>query len=218
MGFLSAASSIVRFHAPAPARLDREAICAQVNRRAFREHDEDGLPRAESFGWVAVHDPLVVAFEPHDLFFQQYLVLGFRHDRRVAPAKLVTLVRRRMEEDRKREQGLERLSRETRREIKEEIASRLLLQALPSPSLFECAWNLETSTLWFTGKARAPREAFTALFRETCGVVPAPVIPYLAAERVGLAGAIVDAIRRVEPSPLWDGAGEAAAAAAGGAS
>ena len=120
MGFLSAASSIVRFHAPAPARLDREAICAQVNRRAFREHDEDGLPRAESFGWVAVHDPLVVTFEPHDLFFQQYLVLGFRHDRRVAPAKLVTLVRRRMEEDRKREQGLERLSRETRREIKEE--------------------------------------------------------------------------------------------------
>ena len=218
MGFLSAASSIVRYHAPVPAKLDRDAICSEIDRRAFREHDEDGLPRAESFGWVAIHDPLVTTFEPHDVFLQQYLVLGFRHDRRVAPAKLVMLERRRMEEERRHADGVERLARPVRREIKDEVLSRLLVQALPSPSLFECAWNLETGTLWFTGKARAPREAFQSLFHETCGVVPAPVIPWLAAERVGLPGAVVDAVRQVEPSTLWVGRGDAAAAAAGGAS
>ncbi|MFM7144656.1 MAG: recombination-associated protein RdgC [Alphaproteobacteria bacterium] len=217
MGFLSAASTIVRYHAPVPKRLDRDAIVAQVDRRAFREHDEDGLPKAESFGWVAIHDPLVTTFEAHDVFLQQYLVLGFRHDRRVAPAKLVMLERRRLEEERRRADGLERLPRPVRREIKEEVASRLLLQALPSPSLFECAWNLDTGTLWFTGKARAAREAFQSLFHETCGVVPAPVIPYLAAERVGLAGAVVDAIRRVEPATFHVARGEAAAAAGGAA-
>jgi len=215
MGFLSASSSIVRFDARPPAKLDRAAFCRAVNQRVFREHDEDGLPRAEAFGWVAIHDPLVVELETSDIFFQQYVVLGFRYDRRAAPAKLVRLERRRAEEARKREQGLERLGRATRKEIKEEVEARLLLQALPSPQLFECAWNLETSTVFFTGKSRAPREAFSALFRDTSGVTPVPAIPYLAAERVGLAGATIDAVRAAERSSLVRESVPARAAAGG---
>jgi DNA recombination-dependent growth factor C len=202
MGFLSASSSIVRFDARPPGRIDRDTLCEAVNRRAFREHDEDGLPKQEAFGWVAIHDPLVTELEPSDIFFQQYVVLGFRYDRRVAPGKLVRLETRRAEEARKQSQGLERLNRATRKEIKEEVAARLLLRALPSPSLFECAWDLERQTVYFTGKSRGPREAFQTLFRETCGVSPIPVIPYLAVERLGLSGAIVDAVRGAEPSRL----------------
>jgi DNA recombination-dependent growth factor C len=192
----------VRFAARPSAKVDRTALCQAVNRRAFREHDEDGLPRAEAFGWVAIHDALVVELSPSDIFFQQYVLLGFRYDRRVAPAKLIRLECRRAEQERKQQQGLERLSRVVRREIKEEIAARLLLRALPSPQLFECAWDLERHTVYFTGKSRAPREAFASLFRETFAVAPIPMIPYLAAERVGLAGAVVDAVRAVEPSRL----------------
>jgi hypothetical protein len=222
MGFLSASSTIVRFHAAPPPNLDRAALCRAVNRRAFREHDEHGLPAAEAFGWVAIHDPLVVELEPSDVFFQQYVVLGFRYDRRVAPAKLVTLERRRAEEERRNELGLERLGRAVRREIKEEVSARLLSQALPSPRLFECAWNLERECVYFTGKSRAPREAFAGLFRECFGVTPVPMIPYLAAERIGLPGAVVDAVRAVSPSALATDRSApepvaTAAAAAGGA-
>ena len=220
MGFLSASSSIVRFDARPPGRIDRDALCEAVNRRAFREHDEDGLPKQEAFGWVAIHDPLVTELEPSDIFFQQYVVLGFRYDRRVAPAKLVRLETRRAEEERRQSQGLERLGRAVRKEIKEEVAARLLLRALPSPSLFECAWDLERHSVYFTGKARGPREAFQTLFRETCGVSPVPVIPYLAVERIGLAGPIVDAVRAAEPSRLASLADtpQSAAAAAGNGS
>lgn len=221
MGFLSASSSIVRFDARPPGRIDRDVLCEAVNRRAFREHDEDGLPKQEAFGWVAIHDPLVTEVEPSDIFFQQYVVLGFRYDRRVAPAKLVRLETRRAEEDRRQSQGLERLGRAVRKEIKEEVAARLLLRALPSPSLFECAWDLDRHTVYFTGKSRGPREAFQTLFRETCGVSPIPVIPYLAAERLGLAGSIVDAVRAAEPSRLSAlevAAPQSAAAAAGNGS
>jgi len=217
MGFLSASSSIVRFDARPAARLDRDALCEAVNRRAFREHDEDGLPKPEAFGWVAIHDALVTELEPSDIFFQQYVVLGFRYDRRVAPAKLVRLETRRAEAERRQSQGLERLGRAVRKEIKEEVAARLLLRALPSPALFECAWDLDRHTVYFTGKARGPREAFQTLFRETCGVSPIPVIPYLAAERVGLPGSIVDAVRAVEPSRLARPADPPAAAAAASA-
>lgn len=206
MGFLSSTSSIVRFHAKPPPNLNREAAARSVAERAFRDRDEEGAPKKEAFGWVAIHDPLVTDFDPTDLFFQQYLVVGFRFDRRAVPAKLAWMERRRAESERRSEQDLERLSRATRREIKQDVESNLLARALPNPGLFECAWNLESETVYFTGKLKSARETFAALFRETFGVTPVPMIPYLAAERVGLAGAEIDAVRGVERSRLVPGA------------
>lgn len=202
MGFLSAASSIVRFHAKPPTKIDRSAVAAAVSERAFRERDEDGLPKAESFGWVAIHDPLVTDFEASDLFFQQYLVVGFRFDTRAVPAKLAWMQRRRAEVEYKREQSLERLGRTTKREIKEDVEAMLMARALPNPKLFECAWNLETEAVFFTGKLKSAREAFASLFRDTFGVAPIPMIPYLAVERVVVASDVVDRLRAVEPSRL----------------
>ena len=203
MGFLSASSSIVRFHAKPPERIDRDAIARAIEERAFQEHDEDGLPKKEAFGWVAIHDPLVTTFDATDLFFQQYLVVGFRFDSRAVPAKLAWMERRRQEDERRREQDLERLSRDTKREIKDDVDSNLLARALPNPKLFECAWNLETEAVYFTGKLKSARETFASLFRETFGVAPIPMIPYLAAERVGLPSPTVDTVRGVEPTRFF---------------
>lgn len=202
MGFLSATSSIVRLHAKPPKKIDRTAVANAVSERAFRERDADGLPKAETFGWVAIHDPLVTDFEASDLFFQQYLVVGFRFDTRAVPAKLAWMQRRRAEAEYKREQSLERLGRSTKREIKEDVESTLMARALPNPKLFECAWNLETEAVFFSGKLKSAREAFASLFRDTFGVAPIPMIPYLAVERVGVGGDVVDRVRAVEPSRL----------------
>ncbi len=202
MGFLSASSTIVRLHAKPPPNMDREAIARAIEERAFRDHDEDGMPKQEAFGWVAIHDPLVTEFDASDLFFQQYLVVGFRFDTRAVPAKLSWMERRRQEDARRSEQDVEKLSRDTKREIKQDVESNLMSRALPNPKLFECAWNLETEAVYFTGKLKSARETFASLFRETFGVAPIPMIPYLAVERVGLADGVVDAVRGVEPSRL----------------
>lgn len=202
MGVLSASTSVVRLIAAPPARLEREALAAAVCRRAFREPELDLGERRESSGWVGIHDPLVTELTPADLFFQRYLVVGFRWDRRVVSPKLLWLERRRLEEQRKAERGLERLSAPERKEIKEEVAQRLMARALPVPRLFDCIWNLETGHVWFTGKVRAAREAFSECFRQTFGVAPVPLIPYLAAEHVGLDAHHVEALRAVEPASL----------------
>jgi recombination associated protein RdgC len=202
VGFLSARTSIVRFVAPEPSRMDREAIAKAVSKRAFRDREPDvGDPR-EAWGWVAIHNPLVTAFTPADLFFHRYLVLGFRYDRRLVPPKLLALERRRIEQERKDARGVDRLGSAERREIKDETSQRLLACALPTPRLFDVVWNLESGRVYLTGKARAVREAFTACFRETFGVTPVPLIPYLAAEHVGLDARQVAAVRAVEPVSL----------------
>ncbi len=202
MGFLSASTSVVRYVAVAPARMERDAIAKAVTKRAFRESDpEVGDPR-QAWGWVTVHDPLDTSFTPADLFFHHYLVLGFRYDKRLVPPKLAWLERRRLENERKAARGLTRLGAAERREIKDEIAARLIARALPTPRLFDVVWNVDTGRVYFSGKLRAAREAFADCFRETFGVAPVPLIPYLAAEHVGLAPRQVDAFRAVEPSSM----------------
>src|SRR5262249_21737632 len=112
------------------------------------------------------------------------------------------LERRRLERERAAARGAVRLSAAERREIKDEIASRLVAQALPAPRLFEVIWNLETGRVYFSGKLRAAREAFGDCFRRTFGITPVPLIPYLAAEHVGLGAGTVAAVRAVEPASL----------------
>src|SRR5262245_1917116 len=161
MGLLSASTSVVRFVAVAPARFEREAIARAVTRHVFRDPEPDAGDPRETWGWVPLHDPLGERFVPADLFFHHYLVLGFRYDKRLVPPKLLLVEGRRPEAERKGKRGVERLGRAERREIKDEVAARLLARALPSPRLFDCVWNLEVGRVYFSGKLRAAREAFS---------------------------------------------------------
>jgi recombination associated protein RdgC len=200
VGLLARSSSVVRFAAAPSSRLDREAVARAVGRRLFRDLDPETGDVNQASGWVGIHDPLATELTPADLFFQHYLAVGFRWDRRAVPPKLLFLERRRAEAVRRAERGVEHLGKAERRQIKADVEARLLLHALPVPRLFDCVWNLETGRVYFTGKLRAAREAFAQLFRETFGVTPVPLIPYLAAEHVGLPGRTVDAVRAVEPA------------------
>jgi recombination associated protein RdgC len=200
VGLLARSSSVVRFAAAPPSRLDRDAVARAVGRRVFRDLDPEGGDATQAAGWVGIHDPLATELTAADLFFQHYLAVGFRFDRRAVPPKLLFLERRRDEAARRAERGVERLGKAERRQIKADVEARLLLRALPVPRLFDCVWNLETGHVYFTGKLRVAREAFTTLFRETFGVTPVPLIPYLAAEHLGLPGRAVEAVRAVEPA------------------
>jgi DNA recombination-dependent growth factor C len=203
MGFLSNSASVVRMQARAPGTIDRVHFAAKVSELAFRDPDDANAPAARS-GWVAIHDPLVTALTPSDLFFQQYLAVGFRHDRRAVPAQLLRLERRRLENDRRAGREGGRLGAAERREIKLEVESRLLARALPVPRLVDCVWNLDTGRVFLSGGSRLLREAFSHCFRATFGVTPVPMIPYIAAEHVGLSAHAVEQLRAAEPASLLE--------------
>lgn len=200
MGLLSPTSSILRFTAKPPARVDRAAFTIAVNRHRFRELNGDGSQ--QTCGWIGIHDPLAVELTAADLFFQQYLAVGFRFDRRAVPTVLLRLERRRLEEQRRRERGVPRLGAAARREVKTEITERLLARALPTPRLYDCLWNLETGRVYLTGTQRTARDAFAELFRKTFGIEPQPMIPYFAAAAAGLSPLALETLRAVEPSSL----------------
>jgi DNA recombination-dependent growth factor C len=210
VGFLSASTSVVRFLATAPSRLERETIARAVSKHAFRETEPGIGDVRQSWGWVAIHDPLLTTFTPGDLFFHHYLVTGFRYDKRLVPPKLAWLERRRLEQERKSARGTTKLGAAERREIKDEVGNRLVARALPTPRLFDVVWNLQTGRVYFSGKFRAAREAFADCFRLTFGVMPVPLIPYLATDHVGLETRQVEAVRAVEPASFVPAASEGA--------
>ena len=202
MGFLSRSTTVVRFVALPPPHLDRDAVARAVARRTFRALDPEGGDASETAGWVGIHDPLASTFTPADLFFQHYLAVGFRYDRRAVPAKLLWLERRRAEEALEAARGLDHLGASARKEVKTDVEARLLLRALPVPRLFDCVWNLDTGRVYLSGRARRPVDTFVELFRHTFGVGPVPLIPYLAAEHVGLPPGVVEGVRGVAPCRL----------------
>jgi hypothetical protein len=198
VGFLSARTALVRFLARPPSRLDRDAVARAVTRRTFRELE--GGEASQASGWVGIHDPLATEIGAADLFFQHWLVVGFRYDRRTVPPKLLFLERRRAEVAARAAQDVERLGRVLRRQIKADVEARLLARALPAPRLFDCVWNLESGHVWFSGRLRGAQEAFTDLFARTFGVAPVALGPSLAAEHAGLPSRIVETLRAVEPA------------------
>jgi DNA recombination-dependent growth factor C len=202
MGFLSNSASVVRMQARVPGTLDRVHFATKVSEHAFRDPEDDANAPVARSGWVAVHGPLVTDLTPSDLFFQQYLAVGFRHDRRAVPAQLLRIERRRLENERRTGREGGRLGAAERREIKLEVESRLLTRALPVPRLVDCVWNLETGRLFLSGGSRLLREAFTSCFRATFGITPVPMIPYVAAEHVGLSPHALEQLRAAEPATL----------------
>ena len=202
MGFLSTSASVVRMQARVPGSIDRVHLAAKVSEHAFRDVDDDGLAPVARSGWVSVHDPLVTDFTPSDLFFQQYLAVGFRHDRRAVPAQLLRLERRRLETERRAGREGGRLGAAERREIKLEVESRLLARALPAPRLVDCVWNLASGHVFLSGGSRLLREAFASCFRATFGVMPVPMIPWLTAQHVGLSPHALEQLRAAEASSL----------------
>ena len=200
MGLLAPTSSILRFTAKPPARIDRSAFAAAVDRHRFRELNGDGSQ--QTCGWIGIHDPLATELTPADLFFQHYLAVGFRFDRRAVPAVLLRLERRRLEAERRQARGVPRLGAAARREVKAEVTERLLARALPVPRLYDCLWNLETGRVYLTGIQRTARDAFAELFRRTFGVEPQPLIPYFAAAHTGLSPRALETLRAAEPCSI----------------
>jgi hypothetical protein len=144
MGLFSGSVSLTRyrFTEKPPASVYPE-VMERLRRNAFREIEDTSDER--SWGFVSADDWL-------DSFWREappekggWLVFGFRLDtRRVSPAVLKkhVLLATRAEEQKAKQDGRNFVSRERRKEIREQVAARLMARTPPVPALFDVAWNV----------------------------------------------------------------------------
>ncbi len=180
MSFLKTSTSFTRFRItdPAPPSLWTE-LTDRLRKNAFTDIDE--LPEERSFGWTSFEDMLDTSFAVNPVEKGQYIAFCLRLDtRRVPPAviKKHLALALRKEEAQNREMGKKFVSRERKKELKEQVMLRLRMRFLPIPAEFQVIWNTASSMLYFASTQQKMLDMFEELFVRTFELHVAPLSPY----------------------------------------
>ena len=180
MSFLKTSTSFTRFRItdPAPKTLWAE-IPDRLRRNSFTDIDE--LPEERSFGWTSFEDMLDTTWELNPVEKGAYLAFCLRLDtRRVPPGvikKHLALALKR-EEAHNREQGRKFISRERKKELREQVMLRLRMRFLPIPAEFHVVWNTAESIVYFASIQQKMLDLFEDLFIRTFDLHLVPLSPY----------------------------------------
>ncbi|MDR2076560.1 MAG: recombination-associated protein RdgC [Desulfovibrio sp.] len=180
MSFTKGSTTFTRYRIldPVPPSLWGE-VPDRLRRFAFQ--DIDDLPEERSFGWTSFDDMLDTLWRERPAERGIYLVFSLRLDtRRVPPAviKKHLALALRQEEAAMRDLGKKFISRERRKELKEQVLLRLRGRFLPVPAQFEVVWNTASSLLYFTSIQQKMRDLFEELFVRTFDLHLSPLTPH----------------------------------------
>ena len=201
MGFLNASTSFTRYKLtePVPKELWPE-IPEKLRQFAFKEIEETADERG--WGWVCFDDMLDSFWRTAPPEKGAYLTFSLRLDTRRIPAAVMKkhLALKIREEERKvKEQGKKYVSRERKKELKEQVQLSLRARTLPVPAEFHVVWNMQTGDVYFASTQAKVLELFVDYFAQTFGLDLEPMTPYsLALSLMG--DDVADKLDTVEPA------------------
>lgn len=134
-----------------------EPVDAGLQRMAFRSIAD--LVDRRSAGFVTLENPRATAFGPHNTTFGEYHAFSLRIDeRKIPPAALKEAIAEACEEElRKRKErdpdAPPFLSKERKREIRDQCYLRMLAKLPPVPKVVDVVWNHVTGMLYVCEKS-----------------------------------------------------------------
>lgn len=163
----------------------QERFMKAVRLRSMKplQPDDDDLERS---GWTKIGDPFEIDLEYEDVFFNEYVNLGFRTDRWVIPASVLKTHVHEAEAAYLKKKGRERLSRKEKNELKLFVAKKLRRNMAPATRLVDVSWSLGEGIVRFFSHATKPGASMMELFKKTFGLTLVPESPYTLAARLGL--------------------------------
>ena len=147
----SASISFTRFRVidPIPSELLTQ-IPEKLRQFAFR--DLDDLPEMQAYGWVCFEDMLDTEWRTAPPQKGNYFTFSLRLDtRRIPPAiikKQLSLALK-AEKEKMQAQGKKFISRERKKDLKEQVLLRLRQRFLPVPAEFHVVWEPDRNEVWF---------------------------------------------------------------------
>ena len=180
MGFANASTSFTRFRI-----LDTvtDEIIREVPER-LRKHafvDIADLPEMHAQGWVCFEDFLDAEWAAAPPQKGDYLVFSLRVDNRKIPAgvvrKHVALALQREKEE-MRAKNKTFISRERKKELKEQVLLRLRQRFLPVPGEFNVIWSLEKNEVWLASTQSGMIDLFMEEFLKTFDLRLEQLTPY----------------------------------------
>ena len=181
MGFIGASCTFTRYRIleRPPAALWAQ-VPALLKRYAFQ--DIDALPgEVRAFGWTSFDDMLDLEWAAAPPEKGAYVVFALRLEtRRVPPAvfKKHYALALREETQRMAGQGKQFISRERKKELKEQVQLRLMRHFLPIPAIFDVIWATEADLVYFASTQRKVLDIFEEHFTKSFELPLEQLTPY----------------------------------------
>lgn len=180
MGFASSSCSFTRFKIvdPVPDNLFCQ-LTDKLVQYSFR--DIDDLPEMRSIGWVNFDDMLDSSWSLSPPQKGDLIFFSLRMDtRRIPPAVFKKHFSLAILKEKNEMQNKERkfISRERKKEIKEQVLLRLRQKFLPIPAIFDVIWIIEKNEIWFFSLQSKMIDLFMDEFLKTFGLHIEPFTPF----------------------------------------
>jgi len=180
MGFCNASCSFTRFRIldTVPKELWLQ-IVDRLRQHAFL--DIDDTAEMQAHGWVCFEDMLDNQWLSAPPQKGSYIVFSLRIDTRRIPASVIKkhlALAVRDEKARLQEQNKNFISRERKKELKEQVLLRLRQRFLPIPGEFNVVWATDRNEVWFASTQTRPIDLFVEKFLQTFDLHLEPMTPY----------------------------------------
>ncbi len=151
--------------------------------------DIDNTAEERSFGWTNIDDFLDVNWAVSPPEKAEYFAFSMRLEtRRVQPAVLRKhyQIALKAELERNKEQGKTFVSRDRKRELKEQVTLKLRARSLPVPAVFDVVWAPSVNRVYLDTTNAKARSLFEDLFIQTFDMHLEQLAPfYMAMEMLG---------------------------------
>ncbi len=198
MGILSSNVSITRYNVV--GNFDEpvmENMTKILSQNAIVEIDNENFEK--SSGWTSFEDHFKPDFTGNNFVIGSYFIFSFRIDKKVIPSKIVNKVYRQEVSKKLEESGREFLSRNEKKQIKEDVIGQLSLRIPATPNVFDIIWNFEKSILWFFSTQKTASEEFEYFFTKKFKLNLVRHFPYTAAVK-NLKNSEKDFFEKIVPS------------------
>lgn len=181
MSFLKSSASFTRYRVVDEVSA---ALWAEIpdKLKQFAIKDIDDLPEDKAWGWVCFEDWLDASWlEYPPQKGAEYLTFSFRVDTRRVPPAVVNKhlgLRLKAELLQIKAQGKTFVSRERKKEIKEQVVLALKKRFLPIPAVFEVIWNTNKNLLYVASVQPKLLELFENYFVHSFGLHLEQLTPY----------------------------------------
>ncbi len=201
MGIMSASCSFTRFRLVDDVP---QSLWGQLPEKLklFAFQDIDNTAEERSLGWTCFDDMLDTEWHTAPPDKGAYIVFSLRLDTRRVPAGVIKkhlTIALNAEKQKMAEQGKKFVSRERKKEVKEQVLLRLRSRFLPVPAEFNVLWATDTGHIWFASTQGKMVQTFMDYFTQTFDLHIEQLTPY------GLAASLLNDtslthIDRLEPT------------------
>jgi hypothetical protein len=165
--------------------------------------DIDGSLEERSWGWCNADNMLDLEWAESPPEKGHYLTFSLRLDtRRIPPAvfKKHCMIALADELQKTKAEGKAFISKDRRREVREQVMLRLRARSLPIPAVFDAAWNTQTGrVLLFTTNSKM-KTMFEDHFQLSFGLTLEPMTPFFQAMDILGGEAAAPRLETLEPS------------------